>query len=72
MSCKTVVSSEINLMEDFVEMEKLALVPLQTGLNGNALEPEVMCKEMVLVPDSRCNQGMLNNEMKSRVPGRLQ
>ncbi|KAE8709554.1 filament-like plant protein 7-like isoform X3 [Hibiscus syriacus] len=96
-SCKTVASSEINLMYDFVEMEKLALVsvdelpgsshvysgeasgtlgPLQTGLNGNALE--VMCKEMVLVPDNQDDHSMLNNEMKSKsplvskVPGPLQ
>ncbi|KAE8707050.1 putative OTU domain-containing protein [Hibiscus syriacus] len=96
-SRKTVVSSEINLMDDFVEMEKLALVsidkqsesshvssdeahgtlgPLQTGLNGNALE--VMCKETVLVPDSWYDHSMLNNEMKSKsllvskVPGPLQ
>ncbi|XP_022741559.1 filament-like plant protein 7 [Durio zibethinus] len=86
-SRKAVGSSEINLMDDFVEMEKLALVsvdklsgsshvssdeangtlgPLQTGLGGNSLE--VMCTEIVPVPDSQPDQNMLHNEMKSKSP----
>ncbi|XVF15525.1 hypothetical protein REPUB_Repub09cG0161500 [Reevesia pubescens] len=85
-SGKTVGSSEMNLMDDFVEMEKLALVyvdkpssshpssdeangtrvHLQTGSSGNSLE--VMCKEIVPVPDSQSDNSMLNNEMKSKIP----
>ncbi|XWS41883.1 hypothetical protein CRYUN_Cryun17cG0120700 [Craigia yunnanensis] len=86
-SRKTVGSSEINLMDDFVEMEKLALVsvdklsgsshvssdeangtlgPSQTGSSGNSLE--VMCKEIVPVPDSQFDLSMLNNETKSKSP----
>ncbi|XWS29808.1 hypothetical protein CRYUN_Cryun24cG0062000 [Craigia yunnanensis] len=86
-SRKTVGSSEINLMDDFIEMEKLALVsvdklagsshvssdeanwilgPVQTGSSGNSLE--VMCKEIVPVPDSRSDHSMLNNETKSKSP----
>ncbi|XWS45242.1 hypothetical protein CRYUN_Cryun15aG0119500 [Craigia yunnanensis] len=86
-SRKTVRSSDINLMDDFVEMEKLALVsvdklsgsshvssdeatgtlgPLQTGSSGNSLE--VMCKEIVPVPDSQSDHSMLNDEMKSKSP----
>ncbi|MBA0742030.1 hypothetical protein Gogos_015135 [Gossypium gossypioides] len=82
---KTVGSSEINLMDDFVEMEKLALVsadqfsgnspsddangtlgPMQTGTSGSSLE--VICKEIVPVPDSQPDRSMLNNEMKSESP----
>ncbi|XVF17653.1 hypothetical protein REPUB_Repub10bG0141600 [Reevesia pubescens] len=90
-------SSEMNLMDDFVEMEKLALVsvdklsgsshvssdeangtlgPLQTRSSGNS--SEVMCKEIVLVPNTPSDYSIFNNETKSespllcKVPGWLQ
>ncbi|KAK5843590.1 Filament-like plant protein 7 [Gossypium arboreum] len=76
LSCQTVVSSEINLMDDFVEMEKLALVSVDklsgsshvSSDEGNGklrpLQTELNGKEIVLVPDRQCDHSMLNNEMK--------
>ncbi|MFQ6623537.1 hypothetical protein Gotur_004468 [Gossypium turneri] len=76
LSHQTVVSSEINLMDDFVEMEKLALVSVDK-LSGSShvsldegngklrtLQTEPNGKEIVLVPDSQCDHSMLNKEMK--------
>ncbi|MBA0636251.1 hypothetical protein Godav_022300 [Gossypium davidsonii] len=78
LSHQTVVSSEINLMDDFAEMEKLALVSVDK-LSGSShvsldegngklrpLQTEPNGKEIVLVPDSQCDHSMLNNEMKPK------
>ncbi|GMI76883.1 hypothetical protein like AT2G23360 [Hibiscus trionum] len=62
---KTVGSSEINLMDDFVEMEKLALVSVDQ-LSENS--SEVVCKEIVPVTDNQSDHSLLNNETKSESP----
>ncbi|KAK8486916.1 hypothetical protein V6N11_033084 [Hibiscus sabdariffa] len=75
LSCKTVASSEINLMDDFVEMEKLALV----SVDKLSRSSHVSSDEASGTPQTYDHSVLkLNNEMKSKsplvskVPGPLQ
>ncbi|WCJ31235.1 hypothetical protein M5689_012742 [Euphorbia peplus] len=62
-SGKTIGASDISLMDDFAEMERLAIVsvPLETGLNGHG--SEVIGKETI--PVSEVISGVSNKEIKS-------
>ncbi|KAI4314984.1 hypothetical protein L6164_027838 [Bauhinia variegata] len=88
LSCKSVGASDMNLMDDFVEMEKLAVVSVEKApeisdaslkaANGINDSSEVAGKEIIPVSErlsdfSKSNQEVSSNDiLDGKIPGWLQ
>lgn len=84
LSIKTVGASDINLMDDFVEMEKLAVVSVNKPTGGSLVSPngadatvapvetenssEIMASEIVPVSDSESGFSVSNQEINFKDP----